>query len=190
MNLTFLEEGEFTRRGDVVKRVAEELRRQDGSPRKAIGGYVGKLKWDETKKGELGRGRTAEQVLQSGFVTGCTDVALAFIVLARALGIPTRYVETLESAYVMGDREIPIRGHSFTDVLTRNGWRVYEPIQGFNRDNTYTLDGRPYEVVGKGLDFSELYLIDKGEIAEEPIRLLARGEMLRIKGRMKGKNGS
>ncbi len=42
------------------------------------------------------RKRTGAQIIQDKYITGCTDAALAFIVLARASGVPTKYIETID----------------------------------------------------------------------------------------------
>ena len=49
---------------------------------------------------DIFRKRTDSQILEDGFVTGCIDSALAFITLARASGIPAKYVETISKKWV------------------------------------------------------------------------------------------
>ena len=83
-------------------------------------------------------------------MTGCTDTALAFIVLAREFGIPTRYVETFDDEWLQDRNSNEIQGHIFVDILVDGQWRPYEPQKGFTRDNEYTMNGRTYIEIGKG----------------------------------------
>lgn len=171
-DLTFLEEGKFTQRDERVKEIARTLKELDVNPIWAISEYVSKMRgyknWlhksipcvGELHKLAVFRKRTASEILKSGYVTGCTDVALSFIVLARELRIPTCYVEALDEEWVNGKLpKCPTQGHVFVDTLVQGiQWRAYEPKGGLIRDNNYVLNGRRYVVVGKGLDFSELFL--------------------------------
>lgn len=167
--LTFMEEGKFTGIDDTVRGIAENLKKKSEvgniSIRNAISSYLAKLKYDEFKKNDEYRKRTASQILSSGYTTGCTDTALAFIALARCLGIPTEYLETFELKWFnkLSKRRadsMTIEGHVFAGIKIKDTWRVYDPLTGFTVGNDYFLKNKHYVLVGMGLDFSELYIIN------------------------------
>jgi transglutaminase-like putative cysteine protease len=179
-DLTFLEEGEYTARTDLVRSVAEELKESTRTPWGVVSGYVVGLRHDNSDKGNIFRKRTASEILESGYVTGCTDTALAFIVLARELGIPTRYVETFDADWLQDTNANGIQGHIFVDVLADGQWRAYEPKKGFTKDNNYTMNGRRYVEVGKGLDFSGVYIKENGVYRPQPTNLQSLDEAIRV----------
>jgi transglutaminase-like putative cysteine protease len=179
-DLTFLEEGEYTARTYLVRSIAGELKESKRTPWGAVSGYVAGLRHDNSDKGNLFRKRTASEILESRYVTGCTDTALAFIVLARELRIPTRYVETFDADWLQDTNANGIQGHIFVDVLSNGQWRVYEPKNGFTKDNNYTMNGRKYVEVGKGLDFSAVYIKENGVYRPQPTNLQSLDEAIRV----------
>jgi len=194
-DLTFLEEGRYTARTDIVRSISEGLTDSDNNPWSAISDYIFNMRdyknWlyistpflsQQLKKRHnerVFRKRTASEILESGYVTGCTDRALVFLVLARELGIPARYVETFEEQWLHEDTR-KIKGHIFVDIFVYGQWRAYEPIKGFIKDNVYTLSGNRYIEVGKGLDFSEVYIKEDGEYRLQPINLQCLDMAVRI----------
>jgi transglutaminase-like putative cysteine protease len=173
-NLTFLEEGRFTHINKATREKALELTSSKGDQEKvsAISKFL--LSNLEIKSFNLNifRKRTASEIFESGFSTGCSETALIFIVLSRASGIPAKYVETLLVDWLSGKiQEMPVEGHVFIDVGLNGRWFAYDPLQGFTPNNQYILMGRPYSEVGKGLDFSEVYLKTEGGYSSEPINL-------------------
>ena len=116
-DLTFLEEGEYTKRNYLVRKIAKELKQSDKTLWGAISRYIAGLRSNDSNKSEVFRRRTASEILESGYVTGCTDIALAFIVLARELGIPTRYVGTFDKQWLQDTNATGIHiGHIFVDI--------------------------------------------------------------------------
>ena len=63
----------------------------------------------------LFRKRSASQILEQGFVTGCTDADLVFVTLARACGIPAKYVETIDRSWLEKGGDI-IQGHQYAEI--------------------------------------------------------------------------
>ncbi len=179
-DLNFLEEGEFTKKDDLVREIAGELKQSTRTPWGAVSGYVANLKCDDSDKDNIFRKRTASEILESGYVTGCTDVALAFIVLARELGIPTKYVETFDEKWLEDTSIKGIQGHIFADIFVNEHWRSYEPKEGFTLNNKYCLDGHKFKEVGKGLDFSSVYIKENGIYRPKPINLQSLDEAIRI----------
>ena len=173
-DLTFLEEGKFTRIDKAVREKALELTSKKGDQEKvsAISKFI--LSNLEMRPFDLSvfRKRTGSKIFESGFSTGCSDTALVFIVLSRASGIPTRYVETLLEDWLTGKiPENPVEGHIFVDVRLDGRWFAYEPLRGFTPNDKYTLMGNNYIEFGKGLDFSEIYLKTDGSYSSEPVNL-------------------
>lgn len=197
-DLTFLkEEGDWTKRDDLIRSTSEQLKRSDRTPLEAISEYVSNMRnhknflhrWisylRRKHEQKVFRKRTASEILKSGYVTGCTDTALAFVVLAREMGIPTRYVETFDEQWVQdanadGKQK---KGHIFVDISTDGNWRAYEPIKGFTPNNEYVMNGRKYVEVGKGLDFSGVYIKDdrkKSGYRTFPTNLQSLDEAIRL----------
>jgi transglutaminase-like putative cysteine protease len=121
-------------------------------------------------------------------VIDCTDVALAFIVLARELGIPTRYVEAFEENWLKNQKNYDpkfVSGHIFTDVFVHGKWNSYEPKHGFITANEYIHIERKYVVVGRGLDFSELYLLEGDAYKRKSTQLVSTEDMRDIASKLK-----
>jgi transglutaminase-like putative cysteine protease len=173
-NLTFLEEGKFTHISKAVREKAFELTSGKSEREKVATISKFLLSNLEIKSFDLNifRNRTGSKILESGFSTGCSDTAIVFIVLSRASGIPTRYVETLLADWLSGKMpEMPVKGHVFVDVKIDGGWFAYEPLRGFTPNNQYVLAGMQCCGVGKGLDFSEIYLKKESGYSNETINL-------------------
>ena len=95
----FLEAGEQTRLTQSTKDTARQFRAGGLDLILEILTWLQKnIKEDKSPetKNKLFRRRTAGQVIESKMATGCTDYALAFIALARAKGIPTKYIEAIK----------------------------------------------------------------------------------------------
>ncbi|UCD04387.1 MAG: transglutaminase domain-containing protein [Candidatus Woesearchaeota archaeon] len=161
-DLTFLEEGKFSQRDDIVIDIVNYLDDLETTPLESVTDYVSKLQKSTSGKDQIYRKRTASDILDSGFVTGCTDKGLAFVTLTRALGIPTRFVDTFYEPWLMNlpkSEDGKIHGHVFADVFIDGEWKTYEPIKGFTPKNKYFLRDRgKYVEIGKGLDFSEIFI--------------------------------
>jgi len=178
--LTFLEEGNFTKRDDVIKRLADRLIYSNSNILESISDYIRKeLMYDPTKKSEIFRQRTASEIIKSCSVTGCTDVGLTFIAISRELGIPTKYVETFEDKWLLNTTEM-ISGHIFVDVRINDLWHAYEPLNGFTKDNMYITRFGKFVEVGKGLDFSELYLKYNDGYSTESVCLQSLSQMRKL----------
>ncbi len=124
------------------------------------------------------RGIDVQTLLERGYCCGCSDYATVFVTLARAKGLPTKYVHTL--SYLSRDyfanncaRPNHVCGHKFADVLVaRKQWIHVDPTGGFiledatedcpyYMDNVYCegsdepLDCK-YDVLGKGIDSNDI----------------------------------
>lgn len=110
--------------------------------------------------------RTAAQIIDDGFSTGCTDTALAFVVLCRARSIPTKYVETIERSWLEDTFENGrIRGHVFAEIRLKNKWYVVDPQR-----RTIYVASTPYhyfEIYATGLDTWDVGLHSFEELQEK-----------------------
>src|SRR3972149_8983580 len=94
-------------------------------------------------KSNVFRKRTADQIITDKYATGCTDDALVFIGLARAKGIPTKYIEAVNRDSE-GDR-----GHVFAECLVNGNWIKVDPAR---REYQRKRDYPGYDIVAVGLD--------------------------------------
>lgn len=111
---------------------------------------------DKKIKDEVYRRRTAEQILQDAYLTGCTDRAIAFVTLCRACGIAASYVETFSEEWVNSDNSNGIQSHAFAEVFLSGRWQVVNPSRGEleqSKTGIYGLRGkRKYLKYAEGLD--------------------------------------
>lgn len=75
--------------------------------------------------------RTAKEIWESGFCTGCTDWATLFITFTRQIGIPTTMLHTAEKEWVeklqKGEKQPVNFGHSFCECYYKNKWVLVDP---------------------------------------------------------------
>lgn len=98
-------------------------------------------------KNKLFRRRTAGEIIESQMATGCTDYALAFIALARAKGIPTKYVETIRNKWLDIGNEKFIEGHVFAECFISGKWRIIDPHEG-----AIKMSYERFKILKEGLD--------------------------------------
>lgn len=177
--LSFLERGNYTQSSELIKEIVDDFREDDHVLRK-LRNYVYGLKYDDLNKFKLYRKRSGDEIIKSGFVTGCTDSALAFIVLSRELGIPTKYVETVSNDWLKDKDENHLIGHIFVDIFFNGFWRAYEPMVGFLKNDEYYLPVGKFSEIGKGLDFSELYLKEGNFYSHDPVNLDSLEKMAEV----------
>src|SRR3989338_4742452 len=94
----FIQEGGQTKITETVKRASGSIPGDDFDFVVGALDRIGKnlkVKRDQPNRNSLFNRRTASQIIEDGFSTGCTDTALAFVALCRARSIPTKYVETI-----------------------------------------------------------------------------------------------
>lgn len=108
------------------------------------------------EKNDVFRLRTADQIVKDGFATGCTDFALVFIAVARAKGVPTRYVEAIAKDYFSDDPD-KVRGHIFAECYINGDWWGVDPMAG-NLKAGIKYPG--YVVYGRGLDSWDMGIRD------------------------------
>jgi hypothetical protein len=89
--------------------------------------------------------RQGKEILESGFSTGCTDDAVAFMYVLETLGQNYQYVETLEKDWLESPMEnSKIRGHAYVEV---DGYLVDPQRKAIYLDPSWVLSR--YVVFGK-----------------------------------------
>ena len=163
----WLREGEQTKFTPKIKELAEDLDKKSDNDFELIIRILEhiqkEIEHDDSDKDQLFRERTAAEILEDGFSTGCTDHALVFITVARAAGIPTKYIEG-----VQGDKEhlkqvaengkIKIKGHVIAKCFIKGEWYGVDPSK-----TSLFLDPRKVSFLElwEGLDSWDLNLRDK-----------------------------
>ncbi len=159
----YLQSGEQT---IITSRIREAASSFNGSFEEKIEGifqYIKNLRMDQTNKREIFRKRTADQIIEDGFITGCTDEGLAFIALARAAGIPAKYIETIQTKGLENFENND--GHIFVGVYDKaKGWEIIEP-QWQTVGADIQKDG--FTVVAEGLDSWDLGITDFDSLKEK-----------------------
>lgn len=113
---------------------------------------------------DIFRKRTGSQILKDGFDTGCTDSALAFITLARASGIPAKYIETISKKW-LEEGGTSIAGHIYSQIYDEESdeWHWVDPM-GRKIDTPPEADSRV--VFKEGLDSWDIGIRDYESLKE------------------------
>lgn len=180
MKSKFLQEGKQTKITETVKQTAGSI------PGEGMDYVLNLLSWlrenlhRKPHNPKIFRKRTASQILEDGFATGCTDYGLVFVALARAKGIPTVYIEALENRWLRegGDK---IHGHVFASIPLNDKWYLIDPTRG-TISATDHLPREKYIVLDKGLDSWDIGIKDikdlrkKAEKLRKPYQRNRRGQ--------------
>ena len=75
---------------------------------------------------KLFRNRTGSKILKDRFSLGCTDNTLAFIVLMRHLGLPTKYIEMIDRKWLTDNDKI-VEAHVVAEVQINYRWYIVDP---------------------------------------------------------------
>ena len=92
-----------------------------------------KLRMGKDKEKNCKFSRTAKEIWESGFITGCTDISLVFACFARQLGYPTTLLHTAEENWLKrlqsgGDYRMH-QGHTFCEVFYKDRWILVDPMR-------------------------------------------------------------
>lgn len=117
---------------------------------------------DEEYKSENFRKRTAEEIINSGKLTGCTDYALVFLALVGVSGLEAKYVEAIETEWLKngGDH---IKGHVFAEVKLEDEWVIVDPESATLR----AWYGKRYEIFAKGEDSWDIGIYNMEELKQK-----------------------
>jgi len=82
--------------------------------------------------------RSAEEIFEAGYATGCTDFAVAGAALLREMGCPAIVVDSVHEDFLEGDLDsLQYKGHYFLEVFDRANndctmdggcWLLYDPM--------------------------------------------------------------
>lgn len=121
-----------------------------------------KLDTDKEFKKEYFRTRTAEEIIDSGKLTGCTDYALVFLALIRASGFEAKYVEAIETKWLEEDEDT-ILGHVFVEVKLGGKWYILDPQAAAIK----VWYGKRYAIFAKGEDSWNIGIKNFSELEEQ-----------------------
>jgi transglutaminase-like putative cysteine protease len=116
------------------------------------------------EKNKIFRKRTAIEIINEGYGSGCTDFALVFIAIARAKGIPTKYVEVISKDYFSDSDLNRVRGHVFAECYLNDSWYGVDPMAGLLKFNC-KYPG--YVIYARGLDSWDLEIFDMDSMREK-----------------------
>jgi hypothetical protein len=114
--------------------------------------------------------RSTDDLLDEGTVSGCADFALLYGSLARAAGIATVWVQTMDPNWIrefarLGEHVSSFRGHVFLEVFVRQKWALLNPTEAMLYDDydprQHLLPG-DYWAYDKGSDPSAMVLSSRG----------------------------
>lgn len=161
---------------DAIKNIADKFKQKDLDLVLEVLDWVfnnfKNIENNKEEKMKLFRKRTADEIIKSGKVTGCTDYAIVFIALARAKKIPTKYIEAIRKRWLDIGDENHIEGHVFAECQINNKWYIIDPQQGAIRS-----DYRNYTIYKKGLDSWDIGIKSFEDLKEKFIDF--KGEYLK-----------
>jgi len=74
---------------------------------------------------------SADDILSRGYVTGCTNFAIAFATLARAKGIPAIVIDSAQVDWAKKGASLEsVSGHFFAEVFVNDKWLLVDPTVG------------------------------------------------------------
>ncbi len=157
----FLESGTQTEPNLRIKKIAESIEGNNNTtiPIIRIIAWI-KENLEYKRINEIKFRRTACDIIESKFYSGCSDFALLFETIARKKGIPTIHVQTAKKKFVEDLREsksIGVRGHHFCECFVDNKWILVDPLgEGILRDyDNSDLNLGQYYVFAKSTDIFE-----------------------------------
>ncbi len=153
----YLQSGEQTQITPAVLEMVAEIQ---GIVLEKVEKIIKRISQLESRKFNLDvfRKRTGSQILEDGYCTGCIDSALAFITLARASGIPAKYIETISEKW-LNEGGTSIAGHIYSQIYDEKNdvWRWVDPM-GRKLDTNPETDSRV--VFKEGLDSWDIGMRD------------------------------
>jgi len=192
----WLEDGEQTKITPEIKKISEEI--SSNLENDCDLEYIFEtLRWiknnfelnDENKfekNGKKGvfRRRTSIEIIEDGFLTGCTDFTLVYIPLARARGIPTKYLELVSKRWInkwkkekergKDKKRMKIKGHVVAKSKVNGNWYIVDPdsaeVQIDKKGNLKREDSsifhRNMKILGEGKDSWDLGMRSLKDVKE------------------------
>lgn len=171
MEKQFLKQGEQTKITPKIQEIADSIKGEGVVLAFNLLEWVHNniaYKGRELPKGiefnDIFRRRTGSQIIEEGYAGGgCSDFVLAFTPIARAKGIPTKYVECINKSYFSGDLQ-RVAGHALAECFIEGKWRAVDPMAG---SIFITKNYSKYVVYAKGLDSWDLGIKDLKTMREK-----------------------
>ena len=159
--LKYLKSGEQTIVTQNIEKIALSITSTSKSfddKIKAICSFVKSLQTNKENKTDIFRKRTADEIISSKYVTGCTDEALVFITIARAMNIPAKYIETIDLDFLNKNETGNYKGHIYSGVYKGGeGWKIVDQTKR-KIDADIEKDGRAF--YKEGLDSWDIGIKD------------------------------
>ena len=166
----YLDLPETVGRRETIEEIAAEVKAKANTPRDALGSIGGWISSHLKNDGKLGyEFRTVDRILADGALGGCQDHSEVFGHLARACGIPTVWVKTMDCAWIRmfrrtRDENRTWSGHVFLEVHLDGKWALLDATQGVLYEDYDTrqriLPGDRY-AYDKGGDYFGLVMSDR-----------------------------
>jgi hypothetical protein len=188
----YLGEGEYTKRDENVKKLANELRSKNVPAFDALRDYIGKVYHTSKKFAKRPGENTASDVVSLGAAENCMDVGVAYCALARELGIPALFVYTVKENslknWLIDGNSNHIIAHPFVHILHEGEHKMYDPLHAFvDESNSFDIlnDGTyTYVEVGRGVDPSAIHLRVPDGFHPSPINLSKKEDLIKVLGQL------
>lgn len=143
----FLRQGPQTKLTPKIREISTAFK---GEGTGLLGNILDWIKTLKYKKNiSLAFSRTAEEIIKSGFVTGCQDEGIVFVTFCRAKEIPASYIQAVKTADLLKIERGRFDGHVFSRVFVGNKIYFVDP----SRKKIFeTQDFGTYTPVAEGLD--------------------------------------
>ncbi len=176
----YLQEGEQTKITDDIKSIAEEFESSGFDFVFEILKWIHKnLKQTDIKefKKEFFRKRTADQIIKSGKLTGCTNYALVFIALIKVKGIPAKYIETIREDWLLKPDMEMLSGHVFSEVEINEKWYIVDPQSALIK----AWYGKRFQKIAEGLDSWDIGIRSLEDLKKEFTNYKNKAQLKNIK---------
>lgn len=171
--LEYLKSGEQTEITEQIEKLVSGIEGSFEDKIIKILEIVKSLKYRKDKQKEVFRKRTADQIISSGFIEGCTDEAVVFVALARATHIPAKYIEALNNEWLKSADMHHVSGHAYAGTFDGEKWRIVDPSRK-KIDADISADG--LTVFGEGLDSWSLGIRDQNSMVMKFTKFVNKGE--------------
>lgn len=165
----YLQEGPLTQITPYIKAIAEKINEEGIYVVFEIFEYLkGNLPFNRhiqsnqhDKFLEWHQRRTAEEILKSGFSISCADDGVVFCTLARAKGIPTKFIQCVDlRSYLRPSQKKGPNGHVLCQLLVKDKLYIVDPqakrLTQYNdssdKGRMYSTRGVDYKTAIEGLD--------------------------------------
>ncbi len=156
----FLIHGSQTKPNSQIEVIASKIKDEDSTITilKILYHLSNQLRYQN--KNSIKFNRTASEIMDSGFYTGCSDFALIFETLARYKKIPTIHVQTAGKKFIeklQHEEDVSIIGHHFCECNINGKWILVDPLNGriLERYNPIDLNIGQYYAFAKSTDIFE-----------------------------------